>query len=137
MSCIAQHSIAQYRIGIDLESISRIDRLVSRYDRDTLSLIFTPFEIEQCQSGRNSSQQYTLCFCVKEAVGKALGTGLADIGWNEIETTINAAGLAIQLSGAAHRQALQSGIKQWRATWCSWDDYVLVHVFTDEGESIQ
>jgi holo-[acyl-carrier protein] synthase len=142
MSCIAQRSIAQPRIaqpriGIDLESISRIGRLVSRYDRDTLSLIFTPFEIEQCQSGGDSSQRYTLCFCAKEAVGKALGTGLADIGWNEIETTINASGLTIQLSGAAHHQTLQIGVKQWRATWCSWDDYVLVHVFTDEGESIQ
>jgi holo-[acyl-carrier protein] synthase len=117
-------------IGIDLESISRIARLVDRYDRETLSLLFTPFELAQCQSGTHPYQYYTLCFCVKEAVGKALGTGLADIGWHEIETTITASCLTVQLHGAAKRQAVSKGVQNWLTTWFCWDDYVVVHVLT-------
>lgn len=117
-------------IGIDLESISRIGKLTDRYDRDTLSLLFTPFELDQCQSAPCSDRYYALCFCVKEAVGKALGTGLADIDWNEIETTITSSRLTIQLYGSAQRQAIAQGIQHWLATGYCWDDYVLVHVLT-------
>lgn len=117
-------------IGIDLESISRIAKLVDRYDRDTLTLLFTPFEIDQCRSAPQSDQHYAVCFCAKEAVGKALGTGLADIEWHEIETTITSSRLSIQLSGAAQQLAIAQGVQTWLATWCCWDDYVLVHVLT-------
>lgn len=117
-------------IGIDLESISRIAKLVDRYDRDTLTLLFTPSEIDQCQSSPQSDQHYTVCFCAKEAVGKALGTGLADIEWNEIETTITSSRLSIQLSGSAQQLAIAQSIQIGLATWCCWDDYVLVHVLT-------
>ncbi|WP_219904660.1 holo-ACP synthase [Stenomitos frigidus] len=117
-------------IGIDLESISRVANWVKRYDRDTLSLVFTTREIDHCQSVSYPYQHYAVCFCAKEAVGKALGTGLADIGWNEIETAIDPSGLTIQLQGAAQRQAMINGVQHWLATWCCWDDYVLVHVLT-------
>lgn len=117
-------------IGIDLESVSRIAKLVDRYDRDTLSLLFTPFEIDQCQSVSQPDQHYTICFCAKEAVGKALGTGLADIEWNEIETTVTASDLSIRLSGSAQRLAIAQNIQTWLATWQRWDDQVLVHVLT-------
>lgn len=117
-------------IGIDLESISRIATLVDRYDRDTLNMVFTLQEIERCQSVTSPHQHYAVCFCAKEAVGKALGTGLADIGWNEIDTTITSSSLRIQLHGAAQRQAITNGAENCLATWCCWDDYVLVHVLT-------
>ncbi|MGG6265209.1 holo-ACP synthase [Leptolyngbya sp. AN03gr2] len=114
-------------IGIDIEQISRIAKLVDRYDRTTLNLLFTHSEIEQCQFA--PSHYYALCFSAKEAVGKALGTGLADIGWTEIEVTIAPHILDIQLSGAAYDLAIQQHIHRWYATWWTWDDYVLVQVF--------
>ncbi len=117
-------------IGIDLELVSRIAKLVDRYDRETLSLLFTAAELDHCQSVPDSSLYYAMCFCAKEAVGKALGTGLAEIGWNEIETTITSSGLTIQLYGDAHRQAVNQGVQTCLATCCCWDDYVLVHVLT-------
>jgi holo-[acyl-carrier protein] synthase len=113
-------------IGVDIERISRITNLVDRYDRDTLNLLFTTHEITQCQSV--PSPYYAVCFSAKEAVGKALGTGLADINWTDIEITIAPSTLHIRLSGAAQYQALQQNIQLWLATWYTWDDYVLVHV---------
>jgi holo-[acyl-carrier protein] synthase len=122
-------------IGIDIEQISRIATLVDRYDRATLNLLFTSHEIDQCQSTPNP--YYAVCFSAKEAVGKALGTGLADIDWTDIEITIcpeqfsNTTAphtLDIHLTGAAQHQASQQGIQAWFATWSTWNDYVLVHV---------
>ena len=115
-------------IGIDIAPISRIAKLISRYDRETLSLLFTPNEINQCQSASHPDRHYAVCFSTKEAVGKALGTGLVDIGWNEVEANVTNNRLTISLFGEAHRQASELGVQEWLATWCHWDDYVLVHV---------
>jgi len=119
-------------IGIDIAPVSKIASLVSRYNSE-LTLLFTPREIEQCQSALHPSRYYAVCFSAKEAVGKALGTGLIDINWNEIESTISQSGLTIKLCGAAKQKALQCGVKAWLATWCYWDDYVMVHVLS-KGE---
>ena len=115
-------------IGIDIAPISRITKLVSRYDKKTLTLVFTPNEIAQCESSSHPYRHYAVCFSTKEAVGKAIGTGLVDINWNEIEATLQSGVLAIKLDGEAQRRASKCGIQQWLATWCHWDDYVLVHV---------
>lgn len=115
-------------IGIDITPVSRIATLISRYNRETLSLLFTPNEIDQCQSASHPNRHYAVCFSTKEAVGKALGTGLADIGWNEVEAQVRSTTLTINLFGEAHRQASLRGVQEWLATWCHWDDYVLVHV---------
>ena len=115
-------------IGIDISPISRVATLVDRYDRETLSLLFTPNELDQCQGSPHPHRYYAICFSTKEAVGKALGTGLADIGWNEIEAQVWYAKLQINLHGSAQHQAAKCGISKWLATWCHWNDYVLVHV---------
>ena len=115
-------------IGIDIAPIPRIARLIDRYDRETLSLLFAPGEIDRCQSATNPHQSYAVCFATKEAVGKALGTGLAGIGWNEIEANITYNRLTIHLHGEASIQAKKRGVRQWLATWCHWDKHVMVHV---------
>ena len=115
-------------IGIDIAPVSRVARLINRYDRETLSLLFTANEIDQCQEAAHPHRYYAVCFSTKEAVGKALGTGLVDIGWNEIECSVSHTQLTIKLHGEAQRRASKCGVKQWLATWCHWDDYVLVHV---------
>lgn len=115
-------------IGIDIAPVSRIAGLVQRYDRETLSMLFTPNEIDQCQSATHPHRYYAVCFSTKEAVGKALGTGLVGIDWNEIEAVLLDARLTINLHGSAQLRAARCGIQKWLATWCYWDDYVLVHV---------
>ncbi|HAA30502.1 MAG TPA: ACP synthase [Cyanobacteria bacterium UBA11369] len=115
-------------IGIDIASISRITRLIDCYDLETLTLLFAPAEIDRCESASDSYQAYAICFATKEAVGKALGTGLAGIGWNEIEANITQGKLTVALHGEARLQAKRRGIRRWLATWFYWDRHVLVHV---------
>jgi holo-[acyl-carrier protein] synthase len=115
-------------IGIDITSIPKIAKLIDLYDREALSLLFTPSEIDRCQAASNPYQAYAVCFAAKEAVGKALGTGLAGIGWNEIEANIDRSRLTVHLYGAASIQASKLAIREWLATWTHWERYVLVHV---------
>ncbi len=115
-------------IGIDITPIHRIARLIERCDREALNFLFTPGEIDRCQSASYPHQFYALCFATKEAVGKALGTGLAGIDWNEIEANITCDHLTVHLHGEASIQAKRRGVSGWLATWCHWDNHVLVHV---------
>jgi holo-[acyl-carrier protein] synthase len=115
-------------IGIDIASIHRIARLIDRYDGEILNLLFTPSEIDCCRAASNPYLSYAVCFATKEAVGKALGTGLAGIDWNEIEVNIAERKLTILLHGQASVQASRCGVREWLASWFHWDQHVLVHV---------
>ncbi|MCC5635077.1 4'-phosphopantetheinyl transferase superfamily protein [Nostoc sp. CHAB 5844] len=115
-------------LGLDIIPIHRIARLVDRYDNETLNLLFTAKEIDHCQAVDNYHQYYAICFATKEAVGKALGTGLVSIDWNEIEAEITSQNLIIHLYGKARYQAKKRDIQKWLANWCNWDQHILVQV---------
>lgn len=115
-------------LGIDIAPIARIAKLIERYDRETLNLLFTLGELDRCQSSSHPHRAFAVCFATKEAVGKALGTGLAGIGWNEIEANLSQDRLTVHLHGDASVQAKRCGIQIWLATWWHWDEHVLVHV---------
>lgn len=115
-------------IGIDIASVERITQLINRYDRATLNLLFTFDEIDLCQSASNPYQKFAVCFAAKEAVGKALGTGLASIDWHEIEAIVSDFQVNINLYGKAKSQADRLGYTNYLASWSSCNDYVLVHV---------
>ena len=73
------------RVGTDLIEIERIRRSLERYAgfRDRC---FTPAEQAYCESRPNPAQSYAGRFAGKEAVGKALGFGVARaFAWKEIE----------------------------------------------------
>ena len=70
-------------IGVDLIEIDRVERALARYpgfkDR-----CFTKEEQAYCDSRANPAQHYAARFAAKEAVGKALGSGVL-FTWREIE----------------------------------------------------
>jgi holo-[acyl-carrier protein] synthase len=73
------------RVGVDLIEIERIRRALARYDRFR-DRCFTPAEQAYCESRRNPAESYAGRFAGKEAVGKALGFGVARaFAWTEIE----------------------------------------------------
>ncbi len=72
------------RTGVDLVEISRVEASTNRYGDRFLSKIFTPTEQSIC-AGRPES--LAARFAAKEAVAKALGTGVwrGGIDWTDIE----------------------------------------------------
>lgn len=73
------------RVGTDLIEIARIRRALERYPRFR-ERCFTPAEQAYCESRPNPAESYAGRFAGKEAVGKALGLGVARaFAWTEIE----------------------------------------------------
>jgi holo-[acyl-carrier protein] synthase len=115
-------------IGIDIESIDRIGILIARYNAETLQMIFTAGEIQHCQQASEPARCFTICFVAKEAMGKALGTGLATIDWHEIEANIQGNQVNITLHGKALQQAMSMEASDWLASWSACNDQVIVLV---------
>jgi holo-[acyl-carrier protein] synthase len=97
------------RIGTDLIEIARIRRSLDRYAgfRDRC---FTQAEQAYCDSRVNPAESYAGRFAGKEAVGKALGFGVARaFAWKEIEI-VGRPKPAVHLSGRVAALAEHHGV---------------------------
>jgi holo-[acyl-carrier protein] synthase len=99
------------RTGIDLIEIDRVARVLARHGDHFLQRVYTPQEIAYC-AGRASS--LAARFAAKEAVAKALGTGIGPVAWKEIEVQRAPGGRpVVALHGAARRIADALGLADW------------------------
>ena len=91
-------------VGIDLIEIERIRRALARYP-GFRERCFTEAERAYCDSRPNPAQSYAGRFAGKEAVGKALGFGVARaFAWREIEI-VGRPKPAVRLSGRLAERA--------------------------------
>ena len=75
-----------FGIGIDLVEVDRLRSSVKKFGDRFLNRIFTENEIKYCQTKFNSYQHYAVRFAAKEALLKAIGTGLrSGMTWHQIE----------------------------------------------------
>jgi len=96
------------RVGTDLIEIERVRRALDRYERFR-ERCFTEAERAYCDSRPNPAQSYAGRFAGKEAVGKALGFGVARaFAWREIEI-VGRPKPAVRLSGRVAAWAARVG----------------------------
>jgi holo-[acyl-carrier protein] synthase len=98
------------RVGVDLIEIERIRRALDRYP-GFRERCFTEAERAYCDSRKNPAQSYAGRFAGKEAVGKALGFGVARaFAWHDVEI-VGRPKPAVQLHGrlAAWAERLGAG----------------------------
>ena len=72
------------QVGVDLIDIERIRRALARHGESFKERCFTAAERAYCDGKPNPPQHYAGRFAAKEAVGKALGSGVY-FTWKEIE----------------------------------------------------
>jgi len=65
-------------IGTDIVNIKRINKSLKLHNNKFKKRIFSSNEINYCERKKNSSSFYAKRFAAKEAVGKALGTGISN-----------------------------------------------------------
>jgi holo-[acyl-carrier protein] synthase len=101
-----------FGIGIDVVEVARIASAIERHGEPFLARIFTPAERAYCESRKQSAMHYAARFAAKEAVSKALGTGIGgNAGLHDLEVVHDAMGAPkIRLCGAAEAFAKQHGI---------------------------
>jgi len=88
-------------IGTDIININRVEKSIKRYGKKFKNKIFSKNEIKYCDNKKYSSSFYAKRYAAKEALTKALGTGLnGKINLKNIEITNNKSGKpSIKLSG--------------------------------------
>jgi len=85
-------------IGIDIIEINRIKQNVEKYGEKFLAKVYTPTEIEYCQSKASKYQHFAARFAAKEAVYKALATGWQEeLSWQDIEISNKPTGMPVAI----------------------------------------
>ncbi|MFO7541136.1 MAG: holo-ACP synthase [Chloroflexota bacterium] len=98
-------------VGVDLIEIARIERGFARHGQRFYDRFFTVQEQTQCE-GRTTSLAGR--FAVKEAVAKALGTGIGDMRWLDIEVVCDNRGRPeLLLHAQAQALAQQLNLTEW------------------------
>lgn len=100
------------RCGVDLIEVERVADSQARFGERFYSRFFTSGEREDC-----GDQIFRLAarIAAKEAVSKALGTGIGDVKWVEIEIRVNNPRKrpTLELHGQAAVIAADLGLVEW------------------------
>lgn len=88
--------------GLDVVEIARIERALARRGERFAARLLVPDELAALAAAGRPAGVLAQRFAAKEAVLKALGTGLAEgIGWLDVVTRPGAAGWSVELRGRA------------------------------------
>src|SRR3954466_173377 len=103
-----------FGIGTDIIECLRIAQMIERHGELFITRVYTPNEIEYCQSRKQATQHFAGRWAAKEAVLKALGTGWRrGISWRDIEVRNLPGGRpVVALRGGARDVVEQLGITQ-------------------------
>lgn len=97
-------------VGNDVVEIGRVRRALDRYP-SFRERCFTEAERAYCDSRPNPPQHYAARFAGKEAVGKALGFGVARaFAWRDVEI-VGRPKPAVRLSGRVQAWAERAGAR--------------------------
>jgi len=100
-----------HKVGTDLVEVSRIEKLL-RENEALQQGVFTPEELRYSRRKHYPFQHFAARFAAKEAVFKALGSGLSgDLEWRDVEVRNERSGKPIlRLSGTTALKANDLGV---------------------------
>ncbi len=124
-----------HTVGVDIVEVHRVQGALDRFGERFLNRIYTELEIRFC---RGRVPELAVRFAGKEAVMKALGTGIRGVGWKEIEV-VRDRGRAprIELHGRARARAEKMGIKSLSVSLSHSDQYAVAFVVGERFEDSQ
>jgi holo-[acyl-carrier protein] synthase len=112
-----------YQVGVDLIEIDRIEAAAARWGERFIKRVYTEAERDHC---RDRIPELAARFAAKEAVMKALGTGIKGVGWREIEVLPDPDGKPlVYLYGGARRKAEELGLGEIAISLSHSRDYAL------------
>ena len=99
------------RSGIDTIEIARLKQIRPAIRERFIQRVFTEVEVMQA---RDQNDALSGIFAAKEAVSKALGTGIGLVHWRDIEIIHLPSGQpTVHLHGNAQLVAEELGLKEW------------------------
>lgn len=121
-------------IGCDIIEIERIARAIK--SESFIRRVFTAEEAAYCQRrGQQASASFAARFAAKEAVLKALGTGLREGSLQEIAVDNDVLGKPlVQLSGHFAMLAKQLGVKNIQISLSHSRELATAYVIMEDGK---
>ncbi len=112
--------------GVDLVDIARIREAIERHGQHFIGRIFT--ETEQEQSGGRFAS-LAARFAAKEAAAKALGCGIGEVGWLDIEIKADENHAPhLYLHGEGLKLAQKLGLSNWSVSLSHTDSLAIAFV---------
>ena len=119
-------------VGVDIIEIERIERAIARWDGRFLQRVYTESELALCK-GR--VPELAVRFAGKEAISKALGTGLFGVSWREMEILADLRGKPlVYLHERAAQRAATLGLTEFAISLSHSRDYAVAFVASDQHE---
>lgn len=113
--------------GVDLIEIDRVIQAIDRHGDRFLKRVFTPQELAELKGNPASLAGR---FAAKEAVAKALGTGIGQVVWQEIEILRGPAREPVlHLHGVAAELAAQKNLTSWSVSLSHTQTLAIAAVF--------
>jgi len=99
-------------LGVDIVEIERFASAMERSGQAFLDRVFLPAEQAYCSAQHKPARCYGARFAAKEAVAKALGTGIGvQLAWRDIEIRRKASGEPfVVLHGTGEKTAQRLGV---------------------------
>jgi holo-[acyl-carrier protein] synthase len=121
------------QVGVDIVGVERVSRLLASHP-GAVDELFTPAEQAYCRGKRRADEHFAGRFAGKEAVLKAVGTGLRRrMRWADIEILSGDAGRpTVALHGEVAAQAERRGIRQVQISISHSDGLALAHAVAVE-----
>lgn len=121
-------------VGCDIIEIERIARAIKR--ESFIQRVFTAEEAAYCQRrGQQAAASFAARFAAKEAVLKALGTGLREGSLQEIAVDNDVLGKPlVQLSGHFAMLAKQLGVKNIQISLSHSRELATAYVIMEDGK---
>ena len=118
--------------GVDIIELDRIKKVMERWGQRFVQRIYTKDEQAYC---RGRIPQLAARFAAKEAVMKALGTGIRGVGWREVEVVrMRGRAPTIRLHGRALAYAERLGYRQLAVSLSHSRDYAIAFVVGEKGD---
>ena len=121
-----------HHMGVDIIEIERINKVIKKWGGRFLNRVYTQKE----QVLYQHIPELATRFAAKEAVMKALGTGISGAGWHDIEVLSDRRGKPlVYLHGKARRRAKRLGLDGLEVSLSHCRHYALAVVLGDMHEN--
>jgi holo-[acyl-carrier protein] synthase len=116
-------------VGVDIVEIERVAAVIARWGERFLQRVYTETELAYC---RGRVPELAARFAGKEAVTKALGTGIRGLAWREMEILADPLGKPlVRLHGRAKARAAAIGLSHFAVSLSHSRDFAVAMVVAE------
>lgn len=125
-SSVGRITTVALSVGVDVIEIARVAEVIDRWQEKFLQRVFTEAELRYC---RGRIAELAARFAAKEAISKALGTGIRGLAWRDMEIVPDPLGKPlVRLHERALKRAHAIGLSEFAISLSHSREYAVAMV---------